>query len=234
MVSESNMKFFLQFSFWAAVFCTFTVGIVARGLKLATEKEGFREERDNFIAIVVVGSFFIIMAGTTFLNWMRLCVLNLSTVDNLQRMNFGNDRFYAMRVPEVGNDPNNLALRFPTITFPLPVKYEGDSRTDQPPPTTTNPGQLYTFAIIRLEPGSNPWNLGTARKNLSTIFGSNLLTALSPFRTKTYEGADYPVGPSVQRQIAEGPKESITHRSTTAVFGSETSSSTSAGAQPKG
>ncbi|KAK5109893.1 hypothetical protein LTR62_006500 [Meristemomyces frigidus] len=81
-----------------------------------------------------------------------------------------------------------------TITYPL------KNTSDEPRAPAS---QQRTFAILETPPGLNPWDLGTAYRNFTSVFGHKLHHWLFPFRAastsaQTSDVSAYPLGPQFE------------------------------------
>lgn len=88
-----------------------------------------------------------------------------------------------------------------TVTYPLPSSLP----TDRPPLPAPEPR---TFAILETWPGMNPWDLGTAYRNFTAVFGHSLHQWLLPVRHSPCCEHDssvsfYPLGPQFEEMLDE-------------------------------
>lgn len=128
----------------------------------------------------------------------QFALLNLTTIENLNK----NTKAWQLavflpdpeRTPKV--DANGIA--YPTITYPLPLESEKSNpsaaqsesssgeiiepveRHISPPHLSERDAKAQrTFAILHMEPGRSPWDLG-ASENWKTVMGNNVLDWFLP------------------------------------------------------
>lgn len=124
---------------------------------------------------------FAFFAGGMSLSSIQLALLNLTTIENLNRRSVV--WTLAIRVPEHMLDrlwatDSPWAPTFRMVSYPL-----------QPPaspsqPQTTNPSrdERHVFAILHTLPGENPFDLGSNLKNLQQVMGHSILDWLLPLK----------------------------------------------------
>jgi palmitoyltransferase len=131
---------------------------------------------------------------------------NKTTVDMLRK-----DKVHQLAVRVPRGTPSTSAYR--TITYPL-SPYDGwpapDTQIDghdQAPlysaPTNRDVQATRTFAILKTEPGENPWDLGPL-ENFKAVMGNTIWEWLLPIRhspccTHDSMDSDYQLGPVVAR-----------------------------------
>ena len=123
------------------------------------------------------GLFCFFSLGMT-ISSLQLAMFNLTTIENLNRRSVV--WTIAVRVPDhVLNKFNaQCAPTFRTVTYPLQPVPSGPE-TPREDPTT---GERHVFAILQTSPGDNPFDLGSAFKNLQQVLGFSVLDWLLPFK----------------------------------------------------
>lgn len=162
----------------------------------------------RLIAGVVLAAIFGLFAFTMTTSSMRYVLLNMTSVDVLR----SGTKVYqlAVRVPRGTRSTDN----FTTVSYPLPkleLGINGEANKRLKSGTTAgNDGSdgsrlntrdglaTRTFAILRTEPGENPWHLGYWG-NWTLVMGSNVIDWLLPIRKSpcvNHEGHEgfYPMG----------------------------------------
>lgn len=141
------------------------------------------------------------MSGTT----LQLASINTSTIENLSRRSkvwmlaiyISPQQYQRMTSRQNGQ----WALTFPTVTFPTqqPTPVSTTTSTEADPQSTVSNGVTNTttnntnntnqpasnirmFAILRTQPGENPFDLGDPLKNLQQVMGHTLWDWLLPLR----------------------------------------------------
>ena len=133
------------------------------------------------------------MSGTA----ARFVLKNMTNVDLLKKRM---SHQLAVRVPL--DTPSTQA--FTTVTYPLPRPAANGAAPEVA--TGRDAFARRTFAILRSEPGENPWDLGYKR-NWTEVMGYSLLDWLLPIRRSPcakHECAEseYPYGPLVSKMKA--------------------------------
>lgn len=210
VVSETNMKFFMQMVAYGLLFSAFIFGVFV--WLCVDQYRKLHTLNGNFIALAALGgSFSFISLGMT-LNSVHLALKNMTTVENL-----GRQYFLAVHISdpaqhgvEVGDGVATRPLPyFHTITYPIPPRKSSSSSPNTPPSDSPDPeaivssASLRTFAIIPTKPGDNPWNIGWL-DNLKSILGERYLDWILPIRyspccSHDSPESDYPLGPDVER-----------------------------------
>ncbi|KAL2868501.1 DHHC family palmitoyltransferase [Aspergillus lucknowensis] len=224
VVSEQSFKFFIQFVFYTAVFCAFTLIVCA----IFTAE--LRRDTDDvnphwLIGIGLSGFFGIFTFGMT-LSSLQLAAFNLTTIENLSRRSVV--WTLAIRVPNHVlsrlQPGSRWAPTFRTITYPLPPitspplpshQDAGEGKPPPAPPTFPPPpvnGEQHVFAILQTLPGENPFDLGSPLKNLQQVLGSSITDWFLPLKYgkcgdhSTLE-SEFALGPVVTRLKKEAGLE---------------------------
>lgn len=213
-------KFFVQFTFWATLYCA--LSLAAAGYCLHRRIEDGLSLDGRIIAVLALGGFFGLFVFMMTATSLRYIFLNLTNVDIIRRKM----RVYqlAVRVPE-GTPPSS---QYGLITYPLPMtagipavdpravgrlrrgaaQQEQQQRQPTPPPPQMGRDEraTRTFAIVKTEMGENPWDLGPWG-NWASVMGANPLDWILPVRRSpcaTFESGEsfYPMG-AVYRELRE-------------------------------
>ncbi len=130
----------------------------------------------------------------------HFALANLTTIENLNKRTKAWQ--LAVYIPDRQKPPTMgvTGEPFPTVTYPLPLASE--KQNTSPAPSDTSNGETVaiennhtdlahhaerdarakrTFAILRMEPGQSPWDLG-AVGNWKSVMGSNVLDWFLPIR----------------------------------------------------
>ncbi|KAK0655216.1 DHHC palmitoyltransferase-domain-containing protein [Cercophora newfieldiana] len=201
IVGETSFKFFVQFTFYTAIYCT--VALVAAGMSL---RESLQEEVtvDGFVIglLVIAGFFGIFTFAMTATSVQYICV-NLTNVDYLKAQTLVHQ--LAIRVPR-GTPPGP---DYGVITYPLPkpqpspTSPQSSGRTAVSEPVSSRDLLAQrTFAVVRTEKGENPFDIGVYR-NWKSVMGNNIIDWFLPFNRspcESFENSEsfYEMGPLIQ------------------------------------
>lgn len=189
IVSETSFKFFVQFTFYAAVYCIFALVVSAYTLsQQITNGLG----ADGFvIAVVALSAFFGLFTFTMTGTSMRFILVNLTNVDVIRHQS----KVYqlAVRVPR-GTPASSQygVIHFPVLEArqqpsklqtPLAGDANGNIHQGAATETSTARDQLATrtFAIVKTEMGENPWDLGYY-DNWVSVMGDTIWQWLLPIK----------------------------------------------------
>jgi palmitoyltransferase len=183
IVSETTMKPFLQFTFHASLFCSFVFAFMIWAI--VDRKRRWSDYDGNWIAIVAAAGLFGFMALGMFLTTMETQLHNLTTIERL-----GSHYYMAVHLPagsERPVDPNGTT-RCGFVTYPFLGSAKSPSRS---------------FAIIEVNPGDNPWDIGRLA-NLKSVLGEKYWEWLLPFRYPPCcfhdrLDSDFPLGKDFER-----------------------------------
>lgn len=203
IVAETSMKFFIQFNS-----CTFLYTIfdwVLAAVCIARSKSAGVAVNGNWIAMLVLGLFFMGLTGGIGLSAIINAITNHTTIENTAEP-AGHRWHLALRVrpgEKVGSDVR-------TVTFPAWT--DGDAEelkaffnqdlhavpASTSPPATASPPDSQrstlvdepaqacilgpTFVIVESDPFSNPWDLGHSL-NWRQVMGRNIWDWFLPFQT---------------------------------------------------
>lgn len=195
-------KFFAQFTFYAALFCAVSLSAAAYSLAHQVRRGAVLD--GHLFAVIflagLLGMFSAAMSGIA----ARFILANMTNVDLLKkRLSYQ----LAVRVP-LGTPSTE---RFMTITYPLPRGVPNG--TAAPEPEGRDRFARRTFAVLRTEPGENPWDLGW-RRNWTEVMGHTPLDWLLPIKRSPcarHECAEseYPYGklvPELKARYGLDPK----------------------------
>ena len=143
----------------------------------------------RLIAGIAIAAFFGLFAFMMTATSMRYVLLNMTNVDMLG----SRSKVYqlAVRVPRGTRSTDNFA----TVTYPLPklelgingeankrsVPSTGEGQAGRPSREVRDGLANRTFAILRTEPGENPWHLGYLR-NWKEVMGTTIIDWILPIR----------------------------------------------------
>ncbi|KAF8859814.1 zf-DHHC-domain-containing protein [Acephala macrosclerotiorum] len=210
-VGESNFKFFIQYTFYTALYCLHLLIVMA--VYIARQGETYNPQ---FTAILGIASFFFLFtAGMTGAS-VDLAMNNLTQVERLG----SKTRVQTLAILKPSQDELYrispfLASQHPyrEIAYPLamngslgstgtpdtssygtpPSPTQASGSPEQVPAPGTNGSVSYrysdrdlkatrTFAVLKMKQGDNPWDLGTRLLNWETVMGSNFVDWFLPIR----------------------------------------------------
>jgi len=205
IVGETSFKFFVQFTFYTAIYCI--ISLVAAGMSL---RESLQEELtvDGFvIGLLAVAGFFGLFTFAMTATSVRYICVNLTNVDYLKAKTLVHQ--LAIRVPR-GTPPGP---DYGVVTYPLPAPRPppasplSSDRTTVTPTTASEPVSprdllaQRTFAIVRTEKGENPFDIGIYR-NWKSVMGNNFIDWFLPIHRSPCESFEnhesfYEMGPLI-------------------------------------
>lgn len=148
------------------------------------------------IAVLTLAAMFMFFAmGMTFTSGKYI----LENITNIDALRSDQEHFLAVRVPLDSPSTQN----YWTVTYPLP-RPEGLTHDHNGNPLAPrDESARKTFAVVRTNPGENPWDLGPW-ENFKTVMGNNPLEWMLPIRhspccNREDMGSDYKMGPVVDR-----------------------------------
>ncbi|KAL4788677.1 DHHC palmitoyltransferase-domain-containing protein [Aspergillus varians] len=227
VVSEKSFKFFIQFVFYTAIFCTFILIVCAT--LTAELKRDTGDVNPHWAIGIGLGGFFGLFTFGMTISSLQLAAFNLTTIENLNRRSAV--WTLAIRVPNHVlsrlQPGSRWAPTFSTITYPLPPMpplpppmpthpgvgegYQPPSPPPPPPPPTTNTEQ-HVFAILQTLPGENPFDLGSPFKNLQQVLGHSIIDWFIPLKHSPCANhssleSEFAMGPVVSRLRREAGLE---------------------------
>jgi palmitoyltransferase len=192
-------KFFVQFVSYCTCFCA--VVLSACAYTLAHQVRGNLILDPHIIATLALAAFFGLFCFMMAITAFRFVFTNQTNIDILKKQVTYQ---IAVRVP-LGTPSTPT---YYTVTYPLPKlerRAEGEiNDTARISEKTSSRDRLArrTFAILRTEPGENPWHLGY-RRNFRSVMGNNVVDYLFPITrppctNHENEESDYPFGPLLE------------------------------------
>ena len=190
IVSVTSFKFFIQFCFYAALFCTHTLVFMAY---FFTERQRGHYELDvNWILVLAFAALFLLFSAGMFSSTLQLAAINSTTVENLSRKT--KVWYLAVYIPR----PEEVFRRIEatggaavrTIQYPRPaeeqmmlVEQNGGIPSHSPSSSNDRPQQspIRTFAILESPRGFNPWDCGLLR-NIQEVMGYNVVDWFLPVK----------------------------------------------------
>lgn len=174
---------------YTACYCGVVLGAAGSSLK---KQLNDGNSVDAYIAAVLgIGGFFGLFTFMMTLTSWRYIATNMTNIDMLG----AKSRVYqlAVRIPR-GSQPNE---RYQTVSYPLPgpgnltngqpdnilpngqTQYDGAAESRNPKASGRDALATRTYAILKTEPGENPWDLGVWH-NWQAIMGTNVLDWFIP------------------------------------------------------
>jgi palmitoyltransferase len=181
VVGENSFKFFVQFVFYAFLYCAFIV--IGCAIYLADDIQNSRKWDREFAAIIGIAGFFGLFCLGMSCSSLHFAFTNLTTVENLSKKT--KSHLLAVQLPAGYKMPDD-GQPHPTITYPLegPTPHETINGTSGGNPTNSEKRDALarkTFAILQLAPGLNPWDLGW-KKNFTSVMGHKPWDWLLPIK----------------------------------------------------
>ncbi|KAH7312009.1 DHHC palmitoyltransferase-domain-containing protein [Rhexocercosporidium sp. MPI-PUGE-AT-0058] len=193
-LGENNMKFFIQFNTYTALFCLHLLVVMA--IYVAKQKSSKNERLDAELAVILglAGFFFSFTAGMAGSS-IHSAMWNLTQIEYLG----AKTRIYTMAVikpshdrllqinPELASQPPYAEITYP-LGAGIPTPGRSQERGVPPIKTNSHAGQWRPSPIApRLESGSQPTS-GVSPSDIQTAIGSS------------HAPANFPIVPSAQQQ----------------------------------
>ena len=212
IVSETSFKYFIQFCFYTALFCTHSLVFMAYFFAERHRQSGFLDV--HWILTLAFAAMFLFFSAGMFASAFQLATINSTTVENLSRKTkVWYLAVYMPRPEEVMRRRGNgggTPLR--TIDYPRPLEEQQvllQQSGSLPMDGSTSPNErpanlpIRTFAILETPPGFNPWDCGPLQ-NIKEVMGSHLLDWLLPFKHSpcakhSSDESMFRLGPQVER-----------------------------------
>jgi palmitoyltransferase len=212
IVSETSVKFFIQFCFYAALFCINTLVFMAYFFAERHRKTGFLDV--HWILTLAFAAMFLLFSAGMFGSTFQLAAINSTTVENLSRK--AKVWYLAVYMPRPEETVRHVETRgmtaLRTIKYPRPAEeqqilLQQSGSIPAQASTTANHSQAglptRTFAILKTPAGFNPWDCGTLQ-NIKEVMGNNLLDWFlpvkhSPCANHSSGESMFRLGPQVER-----------------------------------
>lgn len=122
-------------------------------------------------------AFFGIFSFGMTISTIQLAACNLTTIENLSHRSAV--WTLAVRVPDrLLSNLNTESPTYTTVSYPP----QPTSPTAETQGNLASSSEPHVFAILQTQPGENPFDLGSWRKNLQQVLGFSLLDWLLPFK----------------------------------------------------
>ncbi|KAI1779337.1 zf-DHHC-domain-containing protein [Hypoxylon cercidicola] len=221
MIGENSFKFFVQFVTYTACYCGLVLGAAASSLRKQLSEGSSLDA--HFIAVIALAAFFGLFTFLMTVTSMRYIFFNMTNVDALSsrskvyqlavrvpRGTRSTDKFLVVTYPlpkpgEQVNGRTSATSRVGNGTSEAGNGMSGASNGmlgarigSGMNPTTRDDLATRTFAVLKTEPGENPWDVGIWQ-NWQTVMGTNIFDWFLPFRRSpctNHESHDsfYPMG----------------------------------------
>lgn len=187
VVSETSFKFFIQFTFYAALY-TLQILIVTAYFfaERGRLEHGFLNV--NWIVMLALAGLFWLFSAGMCMSTCQFAIINSTTIENLNRKT--KVWYLAVYVPAATIDEAaRKGMILNTISYPRPphellqtLQQHGAEGLDASSSAAdTMPAETRTFAILESPPGANPFDIGPL-SNFQEIMGMTLWEWLSPVR----------------------------------------------------
>jgi palmitoyltransferase len=224
IVSETNMKFFIQFACYGLLYNAFVVAVTAFTLQKKRNDSGNIDV--NLAVIAALAGLFLLMSFGVAFEGIRLSCHNLTTIENLSKdmrvyhiavyvkdFDTGQlDSVYTGRNSGTGTTLREHLASYPSITYPF-VDHQGTSADSNlqtgpykeklPSNTESGPRHPRTYLILETKMGENPWELSPL-ENIKSVMGSKWSDWILPLKysphCKHHKHEDeFPFGPVLTR-----------------------------------
>ncbi|RMD43439.1 hypothetical protein DV735_g1683, partial [Chaetothyriales sp. CBS 134920] len=205
IVSETSFKFFILFTFWAALFTLHVLVVMAYFLADRRQRETGFVINVHWVVVLALAALFLLFSAGMCISSLQFAFLNTTTIENLSRRS--HVWYLAVYVPEPVVQHYHASGRSDVrlIVYPRPPaeqqlilqqsnnsksmsgsssspeqKHESLDASQRP---TTAPQQrpplTRTFAILETKPGANPFDIG-CWNNFKDVMGHTVLDWSSP------------------------------------------------------
>lgn len=218
IVSETSFKFFIQFLFYTACFCTHT--LIFSAYFLAERSRKGYELNVHWILLVAFAALFWLFSAGMFSSSMQFAALNVTTIENFERRRkVWYVCVYLPRPEEVLARLERQGRMVPrTIPYPRPAEenavvlqdalgQEESSSGTRGVADLTPTQATRTFAILELPAGANPWDCGRLA-NVKEVLGYSFTDWLLPLKRSPcaiHNDPDsmFKLGPAVEKARRE-------------------------------
>lgn len=152
------------------------VCLATAGYSLRKQLNEGRSADGRIIAIIALAGMFCFFTVGMTLTSGKYIFENITNIDVLRSSAVVN---VAVRIP-----PHcSPSPKFPTITYPLPLRgsEEEFAQNNGFAGVSRDKGATNSFAVLRTEPGENPFDLGPW-KNFKAVMGNNIFEWLLPIK----------------------------------------------------
>jgi len=213
VVAEASFKYFLQFTFYAAILCTEILIVMAYFFAQRRKHTDFLNT--HWVVMIALSGLFLLFSAGMFMSSCQFALLNVTTIENLSRKT----KVWYLAVyasPQVVEEVHKKRIELKLISYPRPPEEElraaqnGDVDRQSPVRPSSAPAQLPVnhriFAILESRPGQNPFHLGNLA-NFQDLMGTTIWEWLNPFSPSPTAKHDdptslYKLGPAVDEMKA--------------------------------
>ncbi|OCL04396.1 zf-DHHC-domain-containing protein [Glonium stellatum] len=174
IVSENNLKFFIQFNSYGALYTTFVMIVMA--VFLAERKQKAGDVQATWAVALALAAMFCLFSVGMAASTLQLTSQNLTTIENLNR---GNAVYYLAALVESPGPVKSPVGR--SGYGPGIVTYPNQAHQSQPLQDSGERMRTREYIILQTEAGDNPWDIGPLR-NLKSILGDNWYDWLLPIK----------------------------------------------------
>ncbi|KAI9682663.1 MAG: palmitoyltransferase pfa5 [Trizodia sp. TS-e1964] len=222
IVSETNIKFFIQFNFYTGIYCLFNIGFLAS--LVAESAREMERVNSHWIVALALASFFFLFGFGMAASTIQMALINTTTVENIDReakvttlavylpLVRPPSRHNGASSQDTGTIVNCMVTYAPPrrcnakmITSSSATRNQNISDAVRSPPKTSR-----TFVILKSPPGAGIWDLGPW-KNLKSIMGETFIDFMLPFRyspitNHSSSESMYPLGNAFRRMCQNASK----------------------------
>lgn len=196
IISETSFKYFIQLTFYGALYCAHTFIFMA--VLLAQRERGTTFINAHWIVVLALSALFFLFTAAMCGSSLQLAAVNSTTVENITRKT--KVWYFCVYLPNPGETMRRIqaAGRPPlwTISYPRPPEERleilqqngviptSSSKPVPAPAPGPDPSRMEvtrTFAILATSPGTNPWSLGPLR-NLQEVMGYQFVDWFLPIK----------------------------------------------------
>jgi len=188
VVSETSFKFFVQFTFYGALFTLHLLVVVAYFFAQRRQESNFLNA--HWVVLLAISGLFFLFSGGMCMSSSQFALINSSTIENLNRKT----KVWFLAVytsPQVLEEAREKNINLQLISYPRPPQEklqtlqhgtcEFPDEAVQASSSSTATTEHRTFAILETAPGANPFDIGPL-SNFQDVMGLTIWEWLSPIK----------------------------------------------------
>ncbi|KAF1988897.1 zf-DHHC-domain-containing protein [Aulographum hederae CBS 113979] len=218
IISETNMKFFIQFLCYATIFTAFL--LITMAVLIADRRQKMGSIEVHWVVVLGLSALFFLFGAGMAGNTVMQALQNTTTVEKVHR-GYRTDYIAVLIDPTMQQlppaAPESTWRDGPTpyvgsIVYPLrPSNGHSETWNFNPALRDQQGHELYPnsrrFAVLCLAPSQNPWDISPLR-NMKSLMGEEILDwffpiKYSPYMVHDYQDGYYPFGAVLERLKAD-------------------------------
>ncbi|KAK5099216.1 Palmitoyltransferase pfa5 [Lithohypha guttulata] len=216
VVSETSFKFFIQFTFYGALYTLQILTVTAYFFAERRRHSSFLNA--HWIVLLAISGLFLLFSAGMCMSTVQFAIINSTTIENLNRKT----KVWYLAVytpPAVLEEAYERGVPLSLISYPRPpeenlqeLQQHGaeatESHSQSSSPGTASTMHHRTFAILESPPGANPFDLGPL-SNFQDIMGYTIWEWLSPVKPSPCLKHNSPVSLYKLGQVVDDMKAKV-------------------------